>query len=330
MLIHHRLEDVELALGMRTKPNINTKESVKSSAKSSAKATPKRLASVGRNTTQDLQSVSAKLSQIDVSGCPNASSFILQGSAKTATHKFFLLPDGSGTATSYSRIPKLSNDYVAFGLDCPFMRKPKDFTIGVRGVAQLYINEIKRRQPEGPYLLGGWSAGGVIAYEVCCQLINSGNEVKRLVLLDAPSPKMASEPLPPGLHIFFDEIGLLGNGAKIPGWLLDHFASTIKALSEYEATPMAKGKAPKTFAIWCREGVCGDPGSKRPPVPPGGEPSPMKFLLNHRTDFGDYGWNELVGSVETGVMDGNHFSMMQDQHAEALGALIRQGLGISA
>lgn len=125
---------------------------------------------------------------------------------------------------------------------------------------------------------------------------------------------MASEPLPPGLHLFFNECGLLGDGSKIPPWLLDHFAATIKALSEYKDRPLPKGMIPKTVAIWCREGVCGKPGDPRPPVPPGGEPSPMKFLLNNRTDFGDNGWGELVGPLESGVMDGNHFTMMQDEH----------------
>lgn len=295
---------------MRTRPKFVINES----ARSSVRSVPRWLSSAGRSITQDLLTVSAELAKVDILWCPPATSLILQGNAKTATHSLFLLPDGSGSATSYSRIPKLSSDYLVYGLDCPFMRKPKDFTIGVVGVSQLYINEIKRRQSKGPYLLGGWSAGGVMAYEVCCQLIAKGNIVERLVLIDAPSPKMASEPLPSGLHIFLDEIGLLGNGAKIPGWLLDHFGSTIKALSEYKAVPLPKGKAPKTFAIWCREGICGDPGSKRPPVPPGGEPTPMKFLLNHRKIFDDYGWNELVGLVDVGVMNGNHFTMMQDQH----------------
>lgn len=300
--------DVEEALGMRSKPVLPTKPAIKSHLI--------RPSAGARTTTGALQAVSAKLevAKQAVIPIPDASSFILQGNAKTATKRFFLLPDGSGSATSYSRIPKLSNDYVVFGLNCPFMTKPEDFTMGVEAVAKVYIKEIKRRQPVGPYLLGGWSAGGVIAYEVCLQFLAQGDEVEHLVLIDSPSPQMASEKLPPGLHVFFNDIGLLGNGTAIPPWLLDHFAATIRALSQYVARPMPAGKAPKTFAIWCRRGVCGDPGDPRPPVPADGEPSPMKFLLNHRTDFGDIGWSELLGPVQTGVMDGNHFTMMQDEH----------------
>ncbi|KAE9404965.1 hypothetical protein BT96DRAFT_988803 [Gymnopus androsaceus JB14] len=41
----------------------------------------------------------------------------------------------------------------------------------------------------GPLLLGGWSFGGVVAYEVALQLIKrSGIKIKGIVLVDAPNP----------------------------------------------------------------------------------------------------------------------------------------------
>ena len=54
----------------------------------------------------------------------------------------------------------------------------------------------------------------------------------------------------------------------------------------------------------------------------------MKWLLNHRTDFGDNGWGQLCGveNMKYGVMGGHHFSMMKEPHAADLGGLIRTGL----
>lgn len=123
------LEDVENALGIRQDHATQISQAQESFP------FPKRPAAGPRTTTGALQAVNIQLDKpkVDVSKCPNASSFILQGNAKTATKKFFLIPDGSGSATSYSRIPKLSNDYVVFGLNCPFMTKPRDFTVGVEG-----------------------------------------------------------------------------------------------------------------------------------------------------------------------------------------------------
>jgi len=43
-------------------------------------------------------------------------------------------------------------------------------------------------QPEGPYLLGGWCNGGLIAYEMARQLRAQGQTVDLLVLMDADAP----------------------------------------------------------------------------------------------------------------------------------------------
>ena len=250
----------------------------------------------------------------DLSQYPKAQSMLVQGDPKTATTTLFLLPDGSGSATSYANIPKIDRTVCVYGLNCPFMTTPKDFTCGIKTVSSIYMAEIQRRQPHGPYTMGGWSAGGVVAYEVACQLLAVGETVDRLILLDSPCP-LALEPLPSRLHHFFDRIGLLGSGgAKPPAWLLPHFEASINALTAYndKAEPMDPAKAPKTFAIWAREGVCGKPGDPKPPVSDD-DPKSMKWLLNNRTDFGYNGWDQLLGAenITTTNMEGNHFTIMR-------------------
>ncbi|KAG9635924.1 polyketide synthase, partial [Aureobasidium melanogenum] len=273
-----------------------------------------------------LDKVNAKLT--DISKFPAATSVLLQGNAKIATKKIFFLPDGSGSATSYVSIPNIGPDVAAFGLNCPFMKSPTDWTCGIETVSLLYLAEIKRRQPQGPYIIGGWSAGGVIAYAVAQALLANGEEVERLLLLDSPCPVNLA-PLPQRLHVFFNEIGLLGTGdpSKTPKWLLPHFSAAIRSLSDYEPQPSLKPI--KTYAIWCRDGVAGNPGDPRPPPAEEEDPAPMKWLLNHRTDFTDNGWAQLCGNeMKFGVMGGNHFTMMKEPHAQELGKLIQEGLQI--
>jgi thioesterase domain-containing protein len=43
-------------------------------------------------------------------------------------------------------------------------------------------------RPHGPYLLGGFSGGGITAYEIARQLTEAGEEVAMLALLDTPLP----------------------------------------------------------------------------------------------------------------------------------------------
>jgi thioesterase domain-containing protein len=139
------------------------------------------------------------------------------------------------------------------------MKTPANFTCGIPGVSALYKNEVQRRQPKGPYNLGGRSTGGVVAYKVAQQLIQRGEKVERLISLDSPCP-IRLGPLPARLQHFLDQIGLLGTGAgEAPEWLLPHFDSAIKALDEYKPTLMDAKTAPKTFAIWATNGVCENP-----------------------------------------------------------------------
>jgi acyl carrier protein len=117
-----------------------------------------------------------------------ATSVLLQGNSRLATKHLWMIPDGGGSATSYVDIPDLSDDTAVWGLNSPFMRVPEEYNIGVVGMAERFITEIKRRQPSGPYILAGWSAGGVIAFEAVNQLTKSSEEVSQLILIDSPCP----------------------------------------------------------------------------------------------------------------------------------------------
>ena len=52
-------------------------------------------------------------------------------------------------------------------------------------MAEHYIKEMRTVQPEGPYFLGGFSAGGLVAYEMARQLHEAGERVPFLALFDS-------------------------------------------------------------------------------------------------------------------------------------------------
>lgn len=55
-------------------------------------------------------------------------------------------------------------------------------------MASSYVSEVRQVQPRGPYILGGYSMGGVVAFEMARQLHELGEPVSRLVLLDSYAP----------------------------------------------------------------------------------------------------------------------------------------------
>jgi thioesterase domain-containing protein len=60
----------------------------------------------------------------------------------------------------------------------------------IEEMARAYIEEIRKLRPSGPYLLAGYSGGGVVAFEMAQQLKALGEEVPLLVFFDTYHPQM--------------------------------------------------------------------------------------------------------------------------------------------
>lgn len=58
----------------------------------------------------------------------------------------------------------------------------------IAAMAVEHLRAIRAVQPVGPYLLGGWSNGALVAFEIACQLEEVGEKVGVLVLLGPPCP----------------------------------------------------------------------------------------------------------------------------------------------
>jgi thioesterase domain-containing protein len=68
----------------------------------------------------------------------------------------------------------------------------------VETIAEHYLRQIRRVQPHGPYLVGGYSFGGTIAFEIAQQLKTQGQTMSLLVMLDSLFPGVSSSLL--GIH----------------------------------------------------------------------------------------------------------------------------------
>jgi thioesterase domain-containing protein/acyl carrier protein len=64
----------------------------------------------------------------------------------------------------------------------------------IEDMATDYIAALRTVQPKGPYFLGGWSFGGLVAFEMAQQLLAAGDEVALLAVLDTLAPVSANKP----------------------------------------------------------------------------------------------------------------------------------------
>jgi phthiocerol/phenolphthiocerol synthesis type-I polyketide synthase D len=109
------------------------------------------------------------------------------GRADPAAAPFFCVHAAGGDSDVYAQLTALLGEELpSFGLD-RFEDAPE-----VPQRAARYIRAIRAIQPEGPYRLGGWSFGGVVAYEMARQL--GAAEVALVALLDAGLPKRVENP----------------------------------------------------------------------------------------------------------------------------------------
>jgi thioesterase domain-containing protein len=65
----------------------------------------------------------------------------------------------------------------------------RPFLPTVEAMAEENVRHLLAGQPEGPYLLGGYCNGGVVAYEMAQQLLRQGRQVGMLILLDTWVPR---------------------------------------------------------------------------------------------------------------------------------------------
>ncbi|WP_016952818.1 non-ribosomal peptide synthetase [Anabaena sp. PCC 7108] len=103
---------------------------------------------------------------------------------------FYIHTIYGGLIYSLNLLLKLDADQPVYGLQAQGLDGKNSPHRCIADMASHYIKEIQTVQPHGPYLLGGWCAGGVIAYEMAQQLYALGETVELLAIFDAFPPQM--------------------------------------------------------------------------------------------------------------------------------------------
>lgn len=98
---------------------------------------------------------------------------------------FFCFHGAGGNVLIYRKLAQyLGSEQPFYGLQARGLDGQSPPLKTIEEMAALYVKEIQRVQPRGPYLLGGYCLGGTIAYEAAQQLCAAGEEVALLALFD--------------------------------------------------------------------------------------------------------------------------------------------------
>jgi thioesterase domain-containing protein len=206
-------------------------------------------------------------------------------------------------------------------------------------MAAAYLKEMREVQPEGPYLLGGRSSGGTVAFEMACMLAAEGQQVALLALLDT---------YPAGYFKLLPGSGSLIQKGKRYGRKLSSHGVNLRQLSLAKKLAYVLGKlkyAPektkhklyrRAYKIYQRFGRALPAALKnieeinfaavKDYIPGTFAGDATLFLATDLTadyDLRD-GWRELVeGHIEAHEITGNHINIIKEPHVGVLAEKLR-------
>ncbi|HEV2862461.1 MAG TPA: amino acid adenylation domain-containing protein [Pyrinomonadaceae bacterium] len=102
---------------------------------------------------------------------------------------FCVHPVGGGVFCYRDLARRLGDGQPFYGLQARDLAGASEPHTDVEATAAEYVEALRAVQPGGPYRLGGWSLGGVIAFEMAQQLRRRGEHVSLLALIDSLAPR---------------------------------------------------------------------------------------------------------------------------------------------
>ncbi len=111
---------------------------------------------------------------------------------------FFCIPGAGGNVIYLHNLARhLGTERPFYGLQAKGLDAVSTPHQTVEEMAAYYLEAIQTLQPQGPYLLGGHSLGGWVAFEIAQQLLRQGETVDLVAIIDTTVPELASHTTDP-------------------------------------------------------------------------------------------------------------------------------------
>ena len=258
-----------------------------------------------------------------MTGPPSALVALQAGGGK---RPLFLVHPAGGHVFPYVHLAQLLGpDQPCYGLQAKGAEDGQEPHTRIEDMAAYYIQAMQTVQPTGPYLLGGWSMGGVVAFEMAQQLHARGARVALLALVDGriPTPDDTfpeddSDAILLVERYFGVSFGSMELLAEIPkdeqlGFVLDLAQSAGLVPAELDVSQARRFvqllrsdlRATQNYGLRLYPGRITFFKASETPVGPSADPT--------------MGWSEWArDGVEVHVVPGNHANMMYEPHVEVL------------
>ncbi len=139
---------------------------------------------------RSVESLAALVRQLQGSLAPADQHVSLVAIRPTGTRRpLFLVHGGAGTILLFAPLARrLDADQPVYGFQAAGLYGGRAPQNSVVEMARLYVEELRTVQATGPYRLGGYCFGALVAFEMACQLDRDGEKTELLVAFNGPSP----------------------------------------------------------------------------------------------------------------------------------------------
>jgi amino acid adenylation domain-containing protein len=227
-----------------------------------------------------------------------SSPLILLERGGQGTPFFFVHPVG-GTILQYRALARrLGMQRPFYALQSPALEgNPLSPDITIEALARSYLDAVRRAVPKGPYLLGGWSFGGLVAAEMARALRHAGEEVSLLALLDSHA---RSDPHPDANELATLTAWELGDGQS---WPQQYFATVERIV--YAHLSAAGRWTPKPY-----------------------DGRAILFAAHRRGVVRDatLGWGPLMPRLSVIEVEADHFSLLREPAVDQVAEKLRAAL----
>jgi len=250
---------------------------------------------------------------------------------------FFIVHGVKGDVFGFRHLRNhVETEYRLYGIQCRGFDDSAAPLGSVEEMAAAYLEEVREIQPEGPYHLGGYSFGGLVAYEMARRLEREGQEVATLALLDTYCP-MGLEPLPRSVWRW-------ATGARVPSAPLDRserwaylmycmrklrYVASARTFAALRSSPLrgitiGSDNLPERVHYLCERA-----GKRYRPGRYGG-PTNLFYcdLLPWAHPLVHEGWGKLVdGPLEVAPIPGGHYDLLMDPYIADFAGWLADRLG---
>ena len=201
-----------------------------------------------------------------------------------------------------------------------------------------YLRELRSVQPHGPYLLSGFSGGGIAAYEIARQLRHDGEAVAFLAMLDTPLPsdaeltpldklKMHGQRLARERHRYFTtwiRDRAVWEWKKFQRKLRPEVALPAAATFHSTTIEQAFRRACEAYRTPSWDGPL---WLFRPKLRPTHVFGPGRMInADRRFIYADNGWGRFAADVRVCEVPGDHDSMVLEPNVRTLGSRLRKAI----